>query len=160
MISDVPRCTRSCAATGTEIQPGQTVFSVLQENGGDFRRLDYSVESWKEESKKLQNVVGWWKYKIPVQADTKIKLAPNEILLNFFDQLSDQMQKLEMRYVLTLLLIRRRLFRLEREEDVAGKKKLVVYCSKRDCYYEICTTIPSEEKTEEVQGELAELFSR
>ena len=157
---EVPRCTRVCAATGTEIQPGQTIYSALIENGDDYRRLDYSVDSWKVESKKLENVVGWWKYKIPIQTDTKIKLAPNEILLNFFDQLSDVIQKREMRYVLTLLLIRRRLFRLEREENFAGEKKLVVYCSKRDCYYEICSAIPSEEKTEEVQNELAELFSR
>ena len=54
-------------------------------------------------------------------------------MLHFWDELADQPDKQDMRYVLTLLLIRRRVFRLEEEKrDPQGRELLVVYCPRRE----------------------------
>jgi len=163
MITDIPRCTKVCAVTGQEITPGQTVFSMLWEDDGVYRRADYSQDGWKNRPKEAETtdtVLGWWKHKVPIINDKKAKLAPNDILLALFDQLTEQPEKMEMRYVLTLLLVRRRIFRLEKEEksEIEGAwGKIVVYNPKADATYEVLVAVPESERIEEIQNELAAL---
>ena len=107
-----------------------------------------------------ETVIGWWKHKIPITNDKKAKLAPNDILLALFDQLTEQPEKLEMRYVLTLLLVRRRIFRLEKEEKSEIEEawdKIIVYNPKADATYEVFVAVPQSERIEEIQNELAAL---
>jgi len=185
MISEIPRCTKFCAATGQEIAPGQTVFSVLLKGAGagigagtgagtcgsgeeerNYQRIDYSQEGWKNRSKNPGEteslVLGWWKHQLPVSTDKKVKLAPNDILLTLFDQLTDQPEKQDLRYVLALLLVRRRVFRLEKEEKATGGEpwdKITVYHPKTDATHEIFVAVPEQERVEELQEELAGLMN-
>ena len=167
MISEIPRCAKLCAATGQEIAPGQTVFSLLLEQEGDYQRIDYSREGWQENCPKNSGetegqLLGWWKHRLPVLSDKKVKLAPNDVLLTLFEQLAEQPEKQDLRYVLVLLLIRRRVFRLEKEEKAAGGEpwdKITVYHPKTDRTHEIFVTIPEQERIEQVQEELAGLIT-
>ena len=60
------------------------------------------------------------------------RLAANDLLLNFFDELSQQPEKQDMRYVLALLLVRRRVMRVEEEQrDESGHERLLLYCPRR-----------------------------
>jgi hypothetical protein len=171
MLVDIPRCSRVCAATSRELKPGDTFFSVLFEEKNVIKRLDYSLEAWhgpptensgSEDSNRHEKpeLIGYWKSKVPLSHDTKNKLAPGDILLNFFDQLIGQPEKAEICYVLVLLLIRRRLFRLEKEEPdpVTGKPCLTIYCPKRDIAYSVTAEVPSEERIEELQDTLTNLL--
>ena len=59
--------------------------------------------------------------KSPIAARRKKRWAPNDVMLHFWDELAEQPEQQDMRYVLTLLLVRRRVFRLEEEKlDDAG----------------------------------------
>ena len=80
-------------------------------------------------------------------------------MLHFWDELADQPDKQDMRYVLTLLLIRRRVFRLEEEtRDPQGPERLAVYCPRREANYEIPVVIPETPRIEQIQEELAALL--
>ncbi len=59
---------------------------------------------------------------------------------------------------LTLLMIRRRLLRYEKEEERDGQKFLVVYAVKENATYEIPTAMPDRERLAEVQEELSRLL--
>ncbi len=159
MILEVPRCSKICALSGREITPGATVFSALVEDGENYRRIDYSAEGWKTVPKPNTQFLGWWKTRIPLPHENKAKIAPNDILFKLFEQSAEQLEKQEMRYMLALLLVRRRVFRIEREEDADGQKILGLYCPKQDSHYEIIVATPSRERIEEVQNELAALLS-
>ena len=163
MIAEIPRCTKLCAATGQEIAPGQTVYSVLLEEEGNYKRVDYSHEGWKSRSKSFGEMeLGWWKHKLPLLSDKKVKLAPNDILLTLFEQLAEQPEKQDLRYVLALLLIRRRVFRLEKEEKATSGEpwdKITIYHPKTDTTHEIFVTVPEQERIEQVQDELAGLIT-
>ena len=110
---EVPRYSKICAATSRELKPGEWFYSVLLAEKGNIRRLDYSPDGWEGPPSYQEDdgidLIGYWKSRLPSPNDNKIKLAPNDILLNLFDQLSDQLDKQDMRYVLVLLLIRRRI---------------------------------------------------
>ena len=146
---DVPKPSKTCAATRRELKPGEAFFSVLFEEAGAVRRLDYAAENWTGPP---PNAAGWWISTVPVVNEKKIKLAPNEILLELFEQLANQP---DVRYVLALLLIRRRLFRYEREEEAeTGEKMLIVYSLKQNVIYEIPVAMPNAARLKEVQDYL------
>jgi len=165
MLFDIPRCSRICAATNRELKPGEVYYSLLYEKKETFLRLDYSQEGWPGPSGLPSELIGYWKSRIPTSGDKAFKLAPNDILLNFFDQLVDQpdegqSDKSQLRYVLILLLIRRRLFRLEKEESDPqnGGHLMTVYCPKREASYSIPVLVPSGDRLEELQNTLVNLL--
>jgi hypothetical protein len=61
--------------------------------------------------------------------------------------------------VLSLLLIRRRVVRLEAvEQDASGREVSLLYCPRREVHYRVPTCMPTEERTSEIQDELARLL--
>ncbi len=153
---EAPSFTRHCAATGREFSPGERYYSVLLADGADVKRLDYSLESWQGPPEKS---IGFWKAQTPDKDSRKKHWAPNDVMLQFFDELGTQPDKWDMRYVLTLLLVRRRVFRLEDERrDERGTPVAEVYCSKRNATFCVPIVMPKPERVEEIQQELATLL--
>jgi hypothetical protein len=156
MDYEVQHSTRHCTATGREFAPGETYYSVLMVEGADLKRYDYAADAWPgppEES------VGWWKSQIPDRTANRKHWAPNDVMLQFWDELAEQPDKQDMRYVLTLLLIRRRVFRLEEETfDPVGQELLVVYCPRRETTYQVLVVSPETERIDQIQDELAALL--
>ena len=99
---EVQRCTRCCAATERALEPGDECYSVLEIAGADVVRKDYCPEAWKGAP---DAAFGWWKSRVPEPTAKKIKLAPNDVLLELFDQLADKSEQQDLRYVLALLLV-------------------------------------------------------
>ena len=98
---------------------------------------------------------------MPDQHARRAYWAPNDVLLNFFDELAIQPDKQDMRYVLALLLVRRRVMRMEEEQrDAEGHERLVLYCPRRDAQYEVPATAPNPQRVEEIQQVLAKLLER
>jgi hypothetical protein len=156
MDYDVQSFTRRCSATSREIAPGEWYYSVLVAEGAELKRYDYSLEAWTGPP---ASAIGHWKSQVPDKTSRRKRWAPNDVMLQFFDELSDQADKQDMRYVLTLLLIRRRVFRLEEERrDAAGNELLTVYCPRRDATYTIPAIMPEQAKIDEIQQQLAALL--
>ncbi len=162
---EVQRCTRRCAATDRALEPGDVCYSVLEASGAEVIRKDFCHEGWTGPP---EGALGWWKSRIPEPTAKKIKLAPNEILLELFDQLAERPEQQDLHYVLTLLLVRRRVLRLGMANDELGESdneidryeanKMVVYCPKRDATYEVSVEMPSGERIDEIQQQLSDLL--
>lgn len=162
---EVQRCTRRCAATDRPLEPGDECFSVLEIVGADVVRKDYCRDGWAGPP---EAAFGWWKSRVPEPTAKKIKLAPNEVLLELFDQLGDQYDQTDLRYVLALLLIRRRVLRIEmshepRATDRGGSigdavETMHVYCPKREATYEVTVNMPIGARIDEIQQQLSELL--
>ena len=104
----VPKCSRRCSRTGRAIQPGETYYSVVIEHRGQLQRLDFSSEGWTGPP---QEAIGWWKAQLPLPNRPRCDLPPEEALLKWLVQLGTQPQQAPLRYVLALLLVRRRVLR-------------------------------------------------
>ena len=80
-------------------------------------------------------------------------------MLGLFEELQEQPEKQDLRFILTLLMLRRRVMRLEESEtDEQGQELMVVYCPKRDKTYKVPATPPTEARTEEIQEYLGKLL--
>jgi hypothetical protein len=158
MDYEIERSAKCCAATGREFAPGEEFYSVLIAAGAELKRCDYSTQAWQGPP---PGTVGWWKSQMPDQHARRSYWAPNDVLLNFFDELGQQPDKEDMRYVLALLLVRRRVMRMEEEQrDEAGHERLVLYCPRRDTQYEVPAVAPDPKRVEEIQQVLTKLLER
>ncbi|MDR1290897.1 MAG: hypothetical protein LBK06_06825 [Planctomycetaceae bacterium] len=153
---EVPKAARNCCLSGRELLSGEIFFSILVEEDDVYVRRDFASENWQGPPEKF---VGWWKTKVQNINDKKAKLAPNEVMLNLFEQIRTNSGQADLLYVLSLLLIRRRLFKYDREEqDENGQKKIVVYAIKENNSFEIPVAMPDLSRLEEIQNQLAELL--
>jgi hypothetical protein len=162
---EVQRCTRRCAATDCALQPGDECYSVLEIAGANVIRKDYCRDGW---SGPPDTAFSWWKSRVPEPMAKKIKLAPNDVLLELFDQLGDRCDQSDLRYVLALLLIRRRVLRVEMSHqsrsadngDCIGDavETMHVYCPRRESIYEVMVNMPTGERIEDIQKQLSELL--
>jgi hypothetical protein len=163
---EVQRSTRRCAATDRPLAPGETCYSVLEIQGADIVRKDYCQAAWTSAP---EAAFGWWKTRIPEPTAKKIKLAPNDVLLHLFDEMADLNDQQDLRYVLTLLLVRRRVLRLDlpvaeigsrpvQSGSAAAIETMFVYCPQRDATYEVAVAMPAAERIDEIQQRLSELL--
>jgi hypothetical protein len=156
MDYEIQRCTRHCAATGRELAPGEQFYSVLVAEGAETKRYDYSAEAWTGPPEKA---LGWWKSRIAGRHSRRAGWAPNDVMLEYFEELTEQPAEKDKRYVLALLLVRRRVLRQEETEaDAEGREVLVLYCPRRETTYRVPAAPPDPARTEQIQEELARLL--
>ncbi len=150
----IQRFTRRCAESGIELKLGETYFSVLTQESGEVVRNDYAQSVWKGPP---ENVVGWWKSKASEPTSQRIAWAPNDVILNYFNELPDAPDQLDLRFVLTLLMIRRRILRLEAtEKDEQGQEVMTLFCPRDETEHQVISREPTN--VEEIQNKLAALL--
>src|SRR5262245_8125714 len=155
---DIQRCTRRCAATDRELNVGEICYSALVTEGAAVVRRDYSAESWLAPP---ENTIGWWKTTIVDPHAGRMHWAPNDVMLHYFERLLEDPSADDARYVLALLLVRRRVLRLEgNETDAAGRPVLVLYCSRNEAEYRVPEVAPTPERAAAIQQQLAELLQK
>jgi len=153
---EIQRFTRHCAVTGRELAPSEEFYSVLTAEGAELVRRDYSAAAWQGPP---ERAIGWWKSQVPGPDAKRLHWAPNEVMLDFFEQLQQQPGREDVHYVLALLLLRRRVFRMEREDrDAQGRQLLVVYCPRRETSYQVPVAEPEEARIQQIQDELTRLL--
>jgi hypothetical protein len=131
-------------------------YSVLVAEGANLVRHDYSPEAWQGAPEKA---VGWWKSHLPAREGPPLHWAPNDVMLDLLEQLADDPSRADMRYVLALLLVRRRVCRLEDNRREEGEQEtLVLFCPRREQEYRVQVATPNDVRTQEIQNELAQLL--
>jgi hypothetical protein len=156
MEYELQRCTRHCATTGRELRPGETYYTALVGGGRDLQRRDFAAEAWQGPP---EGAIGWWKSKIPEPTARKPQIAPNDVLLQLFDELENQPRRADMRYVLALLLVRRRVARPEESEhDADGNELMVLYCPRREATLKTPIVMPTSARAAEIQEQLCALL--
>jgi len=153
---EIPKLSRRCAASDREFQPGECFYSVLVPRGAEVVRQDYAVDAWQGPP---EDALGWWRSEVPDPKARQISWAPNDVMLHYFEQLEGQEPKRSLRYVLALLMIRRRIFKLEAtEQDDSGQEVMIVYCSRKEHEYRVPVEVPTADQIVLIQEELAQLL--
>lgn len=153
---EIARFTRHCHATGRELAAGESFYSVLVTEGAEVIRRDFAAAAWPGPPEKS---LGWWKSQVPQPHANKVNLAPSEVMLQYFQELEGRPDKEDERYVLALLMIRRRVLRQERtEQDDLGREVAVLYCSRNETEYRTPMVMPTPQRATEIQEELGRLL--
>ena len=85
--------------------------------------------------------------------------APNDVMLDLLEQLAGDPAQADMRYVLALLLVRRRVCRfVEGRGAEENRDVLVLFCPRREVEYRVRAIVPDKKRSQEIQNELARLL--
>lgn len=111
---DLGRSTGVCAVTGEALTPGTEAVAVLVEREQDdqLERLDYSAEAW-DRGERPARLFCFWRRRIPSPNERPKPFIDDDELVALFDQLQDaeQDRQIAFRFILSLILIRKRLLR-------------------------------------------------
>jgi hypothetical protein len=158
----IQRSNRRCHVSDREFVPAESYYSALIAQGSSLLRQDFSREVW--EQNRPQGVVGWWVSIVPQKRSGRPKPAPVHVLLAALEVLLEDPLKGELAYLLTLLLIRRRVLtepiglQLNSEEEPMDSSLLHLTHagSNREFVVPICQ--PEVQRMESLQQELDQLL--
>lgn len=153
---EIQRCARQCAATGRDLKPGEAIFSALVPEGAEVVRRDYAAAAWTGPP---DGALGHWKATVPDPHAKRVHWAPSDVMLHYFQELEARPDQADVRYLLALLMIRRKLLRLEATETNAeGREELVVYSAACDTTYRISVLPIAQERIAAIQQQLGDML--
>jgi len=119
----VSRPTGLCEATGRTLEPGTVCIATLCEREEDdgFDRKDFSVEAW-EEGRRPQRLFSFWRTRVPSADDKRRVLVDDEVLMDLLNRLGedDRPQRVAFRFVVALILMRKRQVRFVGRTNAGG----------------------------------------
>jgi hypothetical protein len=144
---------RVCAATGRELRAGAKVFSVLRDEAGQFVRKDYAADAWPGPP---IGAIAWWAGRIPEAGRPAKPTINDDLLVDCFEHLADTSEpgRLRFRYVVALLLMRRKRFRFEDARKQGDRETLVVRDSKSGRRHETIDPQMTEPEMDAVRDEV------
>lgn len=154
----IGRSSRTCARSGEHIDTTQPYFSALVEKDEGWDRLDFTPAAWPEVDK--EPFFSYWKNKGGAPDNSKREKVDFDRLLSFFDSLdgSEERRHRLFRYVLALILGRKRHLRLDDMGRTPEGDRLVVYDRRTSRTIEILSPEATREELTAVQQELNRLF--
>ncbi len=147
-----------CAVSGRALQPGEQYYSVLAETAEGFERRDFAADAWTGPP---QGAVGFWRAKVPESSGPKRpKPIDDGVLLNFFERLAGETDdtRIKFRYILALLLMRRKLVKLVDAAHQQGREIIVVRVVASGNEHQVVNPGLSEEQFADVQKQLEQLL--
>lgn len=144
---------RHCILSGREILPGEKYFAALLDENGNFVRRDYAVESWQGPP---QGAIAFWQSKIPLEGATRKPVYNDSLLMDWFLHLANETEpsRQRIRYVVALLLMRRKRLKFEDLRRDAGQDTMLLRDAKSGSRYEIADLRLSETEIAAVQEEV------
>lgn len=121
---EIDRPTNACAVTGRVLQPGEAYYATLVETPPDpaakgaaalgFKRVDVSPEAWNQ-GRRPEKLFSHWKSVVPMPNQKRRMFVDDEVLVGLLHRLGDdpQPQRQAFRFVLALILMRKKLLRYD-----------------------------------------------
>jgi hypothetical protein len=152
-----PSSLRYCAATGRPLRPGDRYYGVLALDGSRLTRQEFSADAWTGPP---HGAFGHWIGRVPVSADGRRPPIDDEMLVDCFQRLEDaaEPEKLNFRYVVALLLMRRKRFKFDDVVKDGGGENLVVRDTRSGAQYSVRDPGLAEEQMKTVQDEVFQVL--
>ena len=158
---DVPRPAGVCAVSGRTIEPGEKFFAVVRETPTGLERLDVSPEAWEKFERR--DLLGFWQATMPRPEQKPKKLfVDDEVLCTLFERLADTSEpaKLNFRFVLGLILMRKRVVLYESTRSEEGRDVWVVRLKGREDRLDLLDPKLTEAQVAEVSQQLGEILQQ
>jgi hypothetical protein len=156
---DVPRPAGVCAVSGRAIGPGEKFFAIVRETPMGLERLDVSPEAWADFDRR--DLLGFWQATMPRPEHKPRKLfVDDEVLATLFERLADtsEQAKLNFRFVLGLILMRKRIIIYETTRQEEGRDVWVVRLKGREDRLDLVDPKLTEAQVAEVSQQLGDIL--
>ena len=156
---DVPRPAGKCAVTGKDIVPGEKFMAIVRETADGLERVDVSLDAWPQFDR--ANLLGFWQTTMPRPEEKKKFFVDDEVLCNLFERLADASEpaKVNFRFMLALVLMRKRLVVYEDTRHDQGRDVWVVRRKGRDERLDLIDPKLNEKEMAEVSQQLGQILN-
>jgi hypothetical protein len=156
---EVARPRGQCVVCQTQIEPGAPLMAALKETAVGFERLDVCLNDWPAFDK--TDLVGFWKTLMPRSEQKKKLFVDDEVLCQLFERLADTTEpaKLNFRFVLGLILMRKRLIVYENSRNEDGKETWQVRFKGKDQNMDLLNPRLDESQIQDVSNQLGEILN-
>jgi len=148
-----------CSISGQEIAVGEKFMAALRESPVGFERLDISINAWAQFDRK--DVVGFWQTTMP-QAEAKKRIfVDDEVLCELFERLKETTEpaKLNFRFVLGLILMRKKLLVYDNTRHEEGKDIWTLHFKGREDKLDLIDPKLNEQAMTEVSQQLGQILN-
>jgi hypothetical protein len=156
----VPRALGVCSVSGRAIAPGEKLWAAVRETPAGIERLDVSPEAWDAFDK--SDLLASWQTLMPKAEEKKKRFVDDEVLCTLFERLGDATEsaKLNFRFVLGLILMRKRLVIYEQtRRDAEGRDIWAVRMRGKQETMELVDPKLNAEQTLEVSQQLGQVLN-
>ena len=145
-----------CATTDRPFAAGEPFYSALVREEGRIVRVDLAADAWQGPS---EATIAWWKSTLP-EENAKPTLAPVDVLLDLLEQLEGEPADAPLRYLLALVLVRRRVLKIADgpDSDADDEPTLAVSCRRRGSDYLIPIAAPDAADRDSLEQRLTGLL--
>jgi hypothetical protein len=148
---------RRCVVTGRELQPGERFYSALVEEGHQFVRRDYSNDAWQGPP---PGAFSFWTGVVTTTLEKAKPRFDDDLLEECFHRLEGQTEpsRLNFRYVVALLLMRRRRFKFENASVAGGVETISLRCLRTHQKYQVINPRLRDDEMVQVQEEVFQVL--
>ena len=156
---EVGRPHGKCFVTGNPIAPGEKFMAALRETPIGFERLDISLQAWPQFDRK--DIVGFWQTTMPVGEQKKKLFVDDQVLCELFERLAttEEPAKLQFRFVLGLILMRKRMLVYESSRTEADRELWTVRFKGREDKLDLLDPKLTEQQVADVSRQLGEILN-
>ena len=150
-----------CSLCGREVAPGGELVATVREGDEEFLRRDYCPECWESSGAEGAEVLGVWRTRVRRPQEKKKLFVDNEMLVNLFGRLAEatEGQKVNFRFVLALVLMRKKLLVYDRTEKSAdGTEVWMMHFKGSDEVHKVIDPHMDEDKIAQVSENLGEIL--
>ncbi|MFH1422223.1 MAG: hypothetical protein ABIH42_05870 [Planctomycetota bacterium] len=147
---------QGCFACQNKFAAGEKIYSCIIEGENSIERKDFCLPCW-EKSDKDKNI-SFWSRKF--QKEKRSVVLNKTVAFDLFLRLanSESINGKDFCYVLALLLMRKRVLKLESTCVENNEKQLVLRATGTNTEYKIAEPVLSEERIEYIKQNLSEVF--
>jgi hypothetical protein len=157
-VYEVARPQGRCGVCSNSIEPGTKYVAALSETPAGFVRLDCCLGCWAPNERK--DVVAFWQTLMPRGEQKKKVFVDDTVLCELFERLGTVTEpaKLSFRFVLGLILMRKRLVLYESTRVDGDREVWIVRMKGRDDMLELLNPKLDETQIRDVSHQLSEIL--
>jgi len=159
---NIAKAAGRCTACGKQLEPGESFTATLRETPDELVREDYCLSCWETHSRQSSpDVFGVWRSQMPQPNRKKRLFVDDELLINLFERLegADAASKINLRFVLALVLMRKKLLIYDGTESTTQDRDVwKVHVRGDRTTYRLIDPHMDEEKIAEVSAQLDQIL--
>jgi len=154
---EISKSLGQCFGTQEVFVVGQEYYAALVETDEGLVRRDYSEEYWESEK---PDVYCFWKTKMPDLEQKKKLFVSDEMLMTFFERLAEEteQEKINFRFVLTLVLMRKRKLKYDSSANVDGQEVWTLRITGEGRTVEVVNPNLTEDQIEELSSQMGQIL--
>ena len=155
---EIARSQERCTVCGSVFGELEEYYSALVEKPDGFERRDFCAKCWQGGSDEM---FSFWKTQVPAKEAKPKRFVDDEVLVDFFEKLTGATEevKVNFRYMLALVLMRKKLLKFEGTRRDESGEFLKVKLRGRDETLEVFNPDLDKEKMEQVTEEIGRILN-